>query len=349
MHRLQKYLKKFEERGMWLKIKRLFSQFIKIVLPLLLGCGLLWYIYKDIEFGQIAEVLTSGIRYEWLLFSLIFGLAGNLFRGLRWGLLTVPLGYKPRKLLLMLAVVGNYGVNLVLPRIGEVWRCGIVAKYEKQSFSKLFGTLLVDRLYDVIAIAVILLLSFFLTPRLFLSFFEGQTPSVSGFSWQQAAVWAAIFAAVAVVLWGGVVLVRRFAFFGRIRRFFANVLDGLRSFWTIEHKWRFLFYSLAIWGAYFLYFYTTFFAFEFTRSFSPACGLAIFALTCVSVIVPVQGAIGPWHFVVILGLTSLGVPRGDAAAFALIVHTLQTLWVAVTGLASVLAIPIIYKNEKSTR
>ena len=332
---------------MWFKIKKIFSLFIKVVLPLLLGGGLLWYIYKDIDLGQMGEVFGSGIRYEFLLLSLVFGLGGNMLRGLRWGLLVEPLGFKPRKLLLMLAVVGNYAVNLVLPRVGEIWRCGIVAKYEKQPFSKLFGTLLVDRLYDILVIGVVLLLSFVLTPHFFLAIFEGQTPSASAASLEQAVVWAAIFAACVAVLWGGVVIFRRFAFFARVREFFANVLDGLRSLWTMKRKGQFFLYTLAIWGSYFLYFYTTFFAFDFTRSLSPAYGLAVFALTCVSVIVPVQGAIGPWHFVVILGLASLGVLRADAAAFALIVHTSQTLWVALTGLASVLSLPIIYKNEKT--
>ena len=331
---------------MWLKIKKIFVGFVKIAVPLFLGGGLLWYIYRDIEFGQIAEVFNKGVRYEFLLLSLPFGLAANMLRGLRWNLLVEPLGYKPRKGLLMLAVVGNYAVNLVLPRIGEVWRCGVVAKYEKQSFSKLFGTLLVDRLYDIIAIAVIVFLSVCLAPQFFFSIFKGQAPLSAGFSLQEAAMWGAILLVSAALIWGATVVVRRVAFFARIKEFFNNLFDGLRTFWTMKHKGQFLLYTIVIWGCNFLYFYTTFFAFEFTRPFSAVYAFAIFTLTCISVIVPVQGAIGPWHFVVILGLTLLGVSRGDAAAFALIVHTSQTLWVALSGFACVLAVPFLYKTKE---
>ena len=330
---------------MWSGIKKIAVNFLKIVLPLVLGGLLLWYIYKDIEFGQITQVLNSDIRYGYLLLSLVFGLGANMIRGLRWGLLVESLGYKPRKTLLMLAVVGNYGVNLVLPRVGEVWRCGIVAKYDKQPFSKLFGTLIVDRLYDVIAIAVIFALSFVLTPGFYASLFkDGHS---TAFSLHDALLWGGALLAASVLVWGVFVVIRRFAFYARVRLFFANVLDGLRSFWTMKHKGCFVAYTIAVWGGYFLYFYLTFFAFGFTRDLSPAYGFAIFVLTCAGVMVPVQGGVGPWHFVVILGLTSLGVARGDAAAFALIVHTLQTLWVALTGFACVLAIPIIYNNPKT--
>jgi len=331
---------------MWSGIKKISVNFLKIVLPLVLGGLLLWYIYKDIELGQIAQVLNSDIRYGYLLLSLVFGLGANMLRGLRWGLLIEPLGYKPRKTLLMLAVVGNYGVNLVLPRVGEVWRCGIVAKYDNQLFSKLFGTLIVDRLYDLIAIAAIFLLSFVLTPGFYLSLFQDE-PSAA-FSLHNALLWGGALLVALVLAWGVFVVVRHFAFYARIKRFFANVLDGLRSFWAMKHKGRFLAYTIGVWGGYFLYFYLTFFAFGFTHELSPAYGLAIFVLTCVGVMVPVQGGVGPWHFVVILGLVSLGIARGDAAAFALIVHTLQTLWVALTGFACVLAIPIVYNNPKTS-
>ena len=330
---------------MWSGIKKNAVNFLKIAFPLVLGGLLLWYIYKDIEFGQIARVLNSDIRYGYLLLSLVFGLGANMLRGLRWGLLVEPLGYRPRKVLLMLAVVGNYGVNLVLPRVGEVWRCGIVAKYDNQPFSKLFGTLIVDRLYDVIAIAVIFALSFVLTPGFYASLFK-EEPSAA-FSLHDVLLWGGVLLAALALVCGAFVVIRHFAFYARIQRFFANVFDGLRSFWTMKHKGRFLAYTIAVWGCYFLYFYLTFFAFGFTRELSPAYGFAIFMLTCAGIMVPVQGGVGPWHFVVILGLTSLGVVRSDAAAFALIVLTLQTLWVALTGFACVLAIPIIYNKPKT--
>ncbi|MDD6210073.1 MAG: lysylphosphatidylglycerol synthase transmembrane domain-containing protein [Bacteroidales bacterium] len=327
------------------KIKKVSVSIIKVFLPLLLGGLLLWYIYKDIEFSSIWKVVNSGVRYEFLLLSLIFGLGANMIRGLRWQLLINPLGYKTKRWMLILSVWGNYAVNLVLPRIGEIWRCGVVSKYENIPFSKVLGTLLVDRLYDTIAVLFLLLASFCMSPRFYFSIFKGKIPFISDITVEKILLFTAVFIVVLLILWILVKMTHRSSFFIRIKTFMLNVLTGFRSFWAMEHKWLFLFYTIGIWLGYFLYFYITFFAFGFTEALSPVYGLFVFVLTCISVAVPVQGAIGPWHFVVILGLTSLGIQQSDAAAFALIVHTLQTLWIALTGLLAVIALPVFYKSK----
>ena len=328
------------------KIKTISFSTLKIVFPLLLGGGLLWYMYKDIEFKNIWKILNTGVRYEYLLGSLFFGLGANLLRGLRWQLLINPLGYETKKWMLILSVWGNYGVNLILPRVGEIWRCGIVSKYENISFSKLLGTLLVDRLYDTISVAFLLIISFLLLPKFYLSVFEGELPFITELNSGNIILFVAIFFLLAIISWILIRIARRSPLFSGIKNFLSNILTGFRSFWTMDHKWSFLFYTVGIWLGYFLYFYITFFAFSFTESFSPVYGLAVFVLTCISVAVPVQGAIGPWHFVVILGLESLGVQRVDASAFALIVHTLQTLWFAITGFLAVIGIPLFYKTNQ---
>ena len=328
------------------KIKNYFFNFVKIFLPLLIGGGLLWYIYKDIEFGRIREILNSEIRYGYLLFSLFFGLTANTLRGIRWELLITPLGYKPRKTILTLAVLGSYAVNLVLLRMGEFWRCGVVAKYEKEPFSKLFGTLLVDRLYDVFSIGCLLLLSFFLSSGFYFTVFNGREFGFFGITTGYAIGGGGAILLVIGLIW---VLAKRFghfSFFARIKTFFSNVIDGFRTIKTMEHKWRFLFYTAGIWFLYFLYFYVTFFAFDFTQSLSPALGLAVFVITAISIIIPVQGGFGTWHFAATLGLASLGIAHDDAAAFALIVHTTQTLWVALIGFGSVLCISVFFKPKE---
>ena len=78
-------------------------------------------------------------------FLLLFGLFANVVRGLRWGLLISSLGERFKMSNIIYAVLGNYAVNMVLPRVGEVWRCGIITKYDKIPFTKLLGTLLIDR------------------------------------------------------------------------------------------------------------------------------------------------------------------------------------------------------------
>ena len=128
--------------------KAILRTFLKIILPLAFGCLLLWYLYSKMDIGEIWNVIRKGVRYEIILFSLLFGLGANIVRGLRWGLLIRSLGDKVKTCNVIYAVLGNYAVNLVLPRVGEVWRCGMITKYDKIPFTRLLGTLLIDRVCE---------------------------------------------------------------------------------------------------------------------------------------------------------------------------------------------------------
>lgn len=108
-----------------------------------------------------------------------------------------------------------------------------------------------------------------------------------------------------------------------------NVWTGMKSIWYMEHKMRFVIETLLIWGGYFCYFYITFYAFDFTKDLGIVVGLITFTMSSIGVAVPVQGGIGPWHFMVIATLVCFGVNENDAAAFALVVHTVQTVWTGI--------------------
>ena len=138
-------------------VRKIVNQTVKIVLPLLLGVLLFWYLYREQDFGAMMEVVRGGVRYDILLFSLLFGLAANVTRGFRWGLLIDSLGRRVRRRNVVFAVLGNYAVNMALPRVGEIWRCGVTAKYERVPFTKLLGTLFVDRIMDTLMVGLLTL------------------------------------------------------------------------------------------------------------------------------------------------------------------------------------------------
>ena len=140
-----------------MEFKAITRTLFKIFLPLILGFLLLWYLYSKMDFSEIWRVIRQGVRYDIILFSLLFGLAANIVRGLRWGLLIRSLGDKVKTGNVIHAVLGNYAVNLVLPRVGEVWRCGMITKYDKIPFTRLLGTLVIDRVSDTIMVGLITL------------------------------------------------------------------------------------------------------------------------------------------------------------------------------------------------
>ena len=117
-----------------MNFKHVIHTAIKIILPLFFGLLLIWFLYRGVDFSTVWSIIKEGVRYDIILFSLVFGLMANIVRALRWGLLIESLGGRFKTSNIIFAVLGNYAVNLVLPRIGEIWRCGIVSKYDKISY-----------------------------------------------------------------------------------------------------------------------------------------------------------------------------------------------------------------------
>lgn len=326
--------------------KNILRTTLKIILPLVFGCLLLWFLYREMDITEIWRVVKEGVRYDIILFSLLFGLGANVVRGLRWGLLISSLGERFKISNAVNAVLGNYAVNLVLPRVGEVWRCGMVAKYDKISFTKLLGTLLIDRVSDTIMVGMITLMIFIFNFDFFISFFAKNPALLNGFRSMLNSMW---IYAVGIIFVAGIWFIFRymsnFTLVQKAKGMLRNVWAGMKSVWLMDRKGLFLLETLMIWAGYFCYFYITFYAFDFTRDLGISVGLIAFTMSSIGVAVPVQGGIGPWHFMVIATLVCFGVNENDAAAFALVVHTVQTVWTGLCGLFGIVALPFTNRDQ----
>ena len=147
------------ERG---HLKKILNKTLQILLPVLLGVGILWWTYRGFNFDRAWEVLQGDMIYSWMLLSLLFGVLSHMVRGWRWKLLLEPLDEHPSNRNCIYSVFVSYAANLVLPRVGEVSRCGILAKYDGVSFSKSLGTVVTERAIDVVSMGIITLLAFVL-------------------------------------------------------------------------------------------------------------------------------------------------------------------------------------------
>ena len=331
-----------------MEFKSILRTFVKVVLPLGFGFLLLWWLFREMDLTEIWNVIRHGVRYDIILFSLLFGLFANIVRGLRWGLLIETLGVRFKRSNAINAVLGNYAVNLVLPRVGEVWRCGIVAKYDKISFSKLLGTLLIDRVSDTIMVGTITLFIFIFNIDFFISFFAKNPALLEGFHAMLNSIWIyALAIGLVILVWFVFKYMSRFTLVRKAKDLLLNVWAGMKSIWLMDRKWLFLVQTLLIWSGYFCYFYITFYAFDFTRELGIGVGLIAFTMSSIGVAVPVQGGIGPWHFMVIATLVCFGVNENDAAAFALVVHTVQNVWTGLCGLAGIVALPLTNKTARA--
>ncbi len=317
------------------------KKILQIVLPLALGIVVLYFLYKGTDFKELWFNIKDA---NWLIlvFSLIFGLLGNIIRGLRWELLINPLGYTPKKSNLIYAVLGNYAVNFALPRAGEVWRCGIISKKEKIPFTKLIGTLIIDRLFDTIMVIFIILIAFFSNAAIFYK-------SSDRFNLPKFLI-SPTFYIVCLIIIALIVLILIFskknAFINKIKTFLSSIWEDMKMVWNMKEKTRFLLYTLGIWISYFLYFYINFFSFDFTSSLGIASGLFVFAISSVSMGIPSNGGLGPWQAAVVFGLCAFMVNMEQAKAFATAVFTIQSIWVVLCGLFGIMFLSFKKGNEK---
>jgi uncharacterized protein (TIRG00374 family) len=320
---------------------------IQILLPLSLGMILLWYLYRNQDPGEIINVVRKGVRYDILLFSLVFGLAANTVRGLRWSMLIDSLGKRVDRKMAIYAVWGNYAINIALPRVGEIWRCGVMSKYEKIPFAKLLGTMIVDRVMDTLVVALLTVCLCVFNIGFFRDFFSENPPVIitTLYALISSVTTYIGLTVLAVALWFVFVKLKHLAIVKKIAGMFRNIWEGVKSLWKIEHMARFFVQTLLIWTGYFFYFYITFFAFDFTRDLGVRIALIAFAMSSIGVAIPVQGGIGVWHFMVISTLVAFGTDASDAGAFAMVVFAVQTAWVILTGLFGIAALPIAGKKR----
>ena len=314
------------------KRKSLFNTLIKVVLPLALGVFIIYYLFKDIDFYQVWSIV-KGANRAILLSSLIFGLLGNTIRGYRWELFIRPLGYSPKVSVLNYAIYGGYAVNYAIPRAGEIWKCGMVAKEEKVPFTKLFGTMVLDRIFDTVTVLLIVLAAFIINMQFFvMQLKHNQTTFDAVEDILQSPLLYILIVAAAITTYIVFKFFKENFIIMKIKNIMKTMYADMKAIWKMKTKFRLLLYTVAIWVSYFFYFYITFFAFDFTKDLGFEAGLIAFALSSLSMGIPSNGGLGPWQVAVIAALTLYGVGQLEATAFATGVFAVQSIWVILCGL-----------------
>ena len=330
-------------------MKNLTSNSIKIILSLLLGGIILFWMYKDFDFDRVKNVMLHEMNWTWMLLSFPFGIMAQVFRGWRWRQTLEPMGEKPRASTAIHAIFVSYAVSLVIPRIGEFARCAVLRRYDKIDFAKALGTVVTERAIDsllVLAIAAITLLA---QVSIFDSFFTKTGTSlhaiVGQFSTTGYIVTAICAIAVAVLLH---FLLKRMAIYNKVKETVKGIWQGINSIRKVRNKWLFAFFTLAIWGSYFLHYYLTFFCFEATAGLGMACAMVTFVVGSMAVVVPTPNGAGPWHFAVKTMLILYAVDSTAALNFVLIVHSVQTLLVILLGVYGWMALAFSHSKRATT-
>ena len=328
-------------------MKQVILKTLKFASFFLLGILIFWIVYKDQDFSRIKSVLTNDVNYFWIVVSLLLGLLSHVSRTIRWNLMIEPLGRKPKTLNTFLAVMVGYLMNLALPRMGEISRCGVLARYEKIPFTKLVGTVVLERLVDVLML-LLLTLIVVLTQFGQVIEFLNNNPEVNEklqrIIYSPVLIGGVLFFLVA--LWISRHRIRQSSLMKKAKEFIAQFVEGFRSIGKMKRKGAFIFHSVLIWMLYYVMFYLVFFSFGFTSHLGPLAGLTIFVLGSFGMVAPVQGGIGAWHFMVIEGLALYGIDKVDGKVFALLAHGSTTIMLIFLGLIGLLALPFVNERDE---
>jgi glycosyltransferase 2 family protein len=336
--------------------KKIFN-ILKYILFLAIGVFLFWWLYKDEPFGEYVQAFKK-LNYEWIVVSIILGILSQVSRSLRWNMLIRPLGYRPKFYNTFLSVYGLYFVNLIIPRAGEVFRCTVMTRYEKIPFTKLVGTVFIERMADFITLAILAVVIILSQLKVFVGFFnthpEMKNKFFSLFSLRNILL---------VILAFGVIILLFFVsrkyfrtkknegnfFATKVRSIINNFIDGIKSIGKLENKWLFIGHTAFIFLMWLLMLYVIFFAYEPTSHLSIQTGMITFLMGGLAMLAPVQGGIGAWHFMVIETLVIYGIARPEGKIFALIAHATTNLIYLVFGSIALAILPLVNSGKKEKK
>ncbi len=326
-------------------MKRALNIIVKVVLPLLLAVAILWWMYRNVAWHDVQQMLRTDMLWGWMLLSMPFGVLAQVFRALRWQQTLDAIGERSRAHTAINAVFLSYASSLVVPRVGEFLRCGVLKRWDGTQFSGSVGTVVSERVVDMLVILLITLFTVLSQIPVFVDFMSrtgmSLTGILGGFTPTGYAVTAVCSVFVLAMLW---LLLCRLNLMQRASGKVQQLMAGIMSVRQVRHPWLFLFYSLGIWAAYYLHFYLTFFCFGFSAHLGWMAALVAFVVGSFAVLVPTPNGAGSWHFAVKTVLVLYGVGGNDAAMFVLIVHTLQTLLVMLLGVYAVAALALTRKR-----
>ncbi|MBC7485753.1 MAG: flippase-like domain-containing protein [Cytophagaceae bacterium] len=325
------------------------KQILQYGLSLVAGLVLLWLFFRKEDMGAIWLSIKSA-DYSWVLITYALTLIAHFARAYRWNLLLKQTGYKVSNGEAFLALLAGYGANLVLPRAGEIVRCTILRTRQKVSFDTSLGTVVAERLVDLICLVFLFTLAIFWQYDILFGFTQ---KIISGLvsekiSMQEILYWVLGLAVVNIFLFFFIrqkiknyLKQSQHPAVTKIRDFIKGVKVGFFSVLELPSKWAFLLSTIVIWVSYFFMAYLIFFSLPATSSLGMGAGLAILVMGAFGIAAPVQGGIGAYHWIVSQTLLLYGIGETAGKTYATLAHASQMAFTILFSLVSFALILLI--------
>jgi uncharacterized protein (TIRG00374 family) len=330
-------------------LNKTYKNIIKTTIFIALGVFLFWLVYKDFDTNTLLAELKN-VKYEWFILMFVLGMLSHISRTIRWQMILNSDGSKVGFVNTLLAVLNGYFANIAFPRLGEVTRCAIVSKYEKQNFSKVLGTMVSERLVDVVMLALFTILAVALQSAEIKEFIVSNPDIGKNLDKYTTIPMLILYFILAII--GIIFLIQiirgkldNIKIFKKLNEFIKGFWLGFISLKNVKKPILFIFHSIFIWTMYFLMLYVCFFAFEGFEDLGILVALILFVAGSFGMLAPAPNGIGAYHFMVIQTLIIYGIAQEKAAAFALTVHGIQTIILVLAGFASFILVPIVNKDK----
>lgn len=284
----------------------------------------------DVLIGYFKEA-----NYSWIFLGLFFGVLSHLSRAYRWKFMLKPLGFKPKFANNVLAVLVGYLVNLALPRAGEVSRALVLTNYENVPFEKGFGTIVAERIADLIMMLSIVMIT------LFVEFDFIYNLLTKNFNPTKIIIGLAVLI-IGFYIFSSFVKKAKSGFLLKIKTFVTGLVEGVTSIFKMKNKWAFIFHTIFIWVMYVAMFWATIPAIEGLNV--PLGGILIGFIAGGFSIAATNGGIGLYPIAVAGALALFDIPTEPATAFGWIMWTAQTAMIIVFGGLAFLVLPIYNKK-----
>ncbi len=318
---------------------------------LFLGFGffLLWLTLRKSNWQEIKNNI-AGTNFFYLIPATISLLFAHFFRAIRWKIMIEPLGYKPSTQNTFLSVLIGYWANLAFPRLGEVLKCTILARYEKVPAEKLVGTIVAERAFDFVTLLIVLGITIILqydivgmyTFEEFRKIFQSRTGHVS----YTRIVGALIFIITFIYLI--YFLIKKYShlvFFKKTKQVLIGIWAGLISVRNIKNKGWFFFHSVLIWVFYLISTYMGFFAIPGMREYGIIVALSVLTFGAIGMIVPSPGGIGSYQYAVQQVLLVYGISEASGLSVGILIWFCQTAILLIFGTLSFILLPVLNKQK----
>ncbi|CAM3775814.1 lysylphosphatidylglycerol synthase transmembrane domain-containing protein [Flavobacterium cucumis] len=320
-------------------MKASIRKFLSLSIPLIIGLGIIYYQYNTLSDDELEKIKISFIKadYFYIYLSLFIALFGFWSRAYRWKFALQHLGYQTKFRNDLMTVCVSYLVNLTIPRSGEISRAALLKKYENVPFDKGFGTIVAERIVDMIIVLL------FIAIGLILQFDKIYQFLIDKGVQFEALIGSAIIGLILFIILVLVWIYAEWNVILKLKQKLSGLIEGMQSILKMKDKWKYIFHSFFIWFSYLMMFYVTIFALPETAtiSFDIVVMGFIFGTLAVGF---TNGGLGAFPLAIAMIYALYGIPNDVGVAFGWLVWTSQTLLTIFLGLISYLLLPILNKK-----